>query len=154
MNINILENLGFREEVVEPSINEKGDHELNTQERMYLMNKHLDEQILYESLSSLMDLHQHSFIHHMKEGEQVHLNDYVFQDIEMLSDHYGNVDKSIFSTLNYCETQSGKVLFKELILHPIYDIAKLEKRQKLIQSVQKHSGEIHSILREMKSMEK
>ncbi len=143
-----------KENMIDENIEKKNDNDLNVHERMFLMTKHLDQQILYESLFGLMNINKHSLNHHLNSVQKVHLNDYVFQDIEMLSDHYGNEEKSIFSVLNKCETQSGKVILKELILNPISDISILEKRQKLIQSLHKHSNEIHHIMKEMKSIEK
>ncbi len=150
----LIESFMASSEAVDETVDTKHDHELNVSERMFLMNKHLDEQILYESLNSLMNVNRHSRIHHLTNAQKVQLNDYVFQDIELLSDHYGNESKSIFSVLDQCETQSGRVILKELILHPICDVSILEERQKMIQMIGKHAPQIRGFIHSMKSIEK
>ena len=138
----------------EEEVTKKHDHELEVNERMFLMNKSLDSQIIYESLYNLMNINHHSFTYHLKENQKVMLNNYVFQDIEMLSDHFGNEEKSIFYILNKCETQSGKIMLKELILNPICDTQMLTKRQELIKSLYKHNDKISVMIKNIKKDER
>ncbi len=143
-----------KNEINEEHITKKHDNELEIHERMFLMNKSLDSQIIYESLYSLMNLNNHSFIHHLQDNQKVMLNDYVFQDIELLSDHFGNEEKSIFHILNKCETQSGKIVLKELILNPICDTKILTKRQDFIKSLYSHNDKINVMIKNIKKYEK
>ncbi len=140
--------------VDEENVTKKNDHELEVHERMFLMNKSLDSQIMYESLYNIMNINHHSFIHHLKDNQKVMLNDYVFQDIEMLSDHFGNEEKSIFYILNKCETQSGKIMLKELILNPICDTEMLTKRQELIKTLYNHNDKISVMIKNIKKDER
>ena len=45
----------------------------------------------------------------------VDINEYVFNDIEFLQDHYSNSEKSIFSKLDFCNTKIGSLLLKKLL---------------------------------------
>ncbi len=150
---NLLNNQNNKNNIDENIIEKKNDNELDINDRMFLMNKSLNDQILYESLYSLMNINNHSFIHHLNNSQKVILNDYVFQDIEMLNDHFGNETKSIFYILNKCNTQSGKIILKELILNPICDSNMLIKRQELIRTLHNHSNEISTIISNIKKCE-
>ena len=122
----------------EVDLEAKPDHELNVADRMTLINKSLDEQILYESMFTLMNVNKHTV--EAAEENRVALNDYVYQDIEMLTDHYGSEEKSIFQVINKTQTHSGKIMLKEMLLNPVTDVPLLEKRQKLIKEIGVHKS--------------
>ncbi len=136
----------------EQELEAKPDHELNVTDRMTLINKNLDEQILYESMFTLMSVHPHTV--QAEEEEQATLNDYVFQDIEMLADHYGNEEKSILSVIDKTQTHSGKIMLKEMLLHPITDTTLLEKRQKLIKEMGVHKSALLPHIEKIRGLEK
>ncbi len=130
----------------------KPDHELNVTDRMTLINKSLDEQILYESMFTLMNVNKHSIT--AEEENRATLNDYVYQDIEMLADHYGNEEKSIFHVIDKTQTHSGKIMLKEMLLAPITDVGLLEKRQKLIKEIGVHKKALLPHIEKIKATEK
>ena len=144
----------FPIEAVDATVHEKADHELNATERMHLMNTSLNQQILYESLQGLMaqGASQSSMIA-LRDDQRVTLNEYVFQDIELMADHYGNANKSIFSVLNQTQTMMGKQILKEMLLNPVHDIALLQKRQSLTRQFQAHRGALLPYFQKMKGLE-
>jgi DNA mismatch repair protein MutS len=138
--------------VEEVDLEAKPDHELNVTDRMTLINKSLDEQILYESMFTLMNVNKHTVT--AEEENRATLNDYVYQDIEMLADHYGNEEKSIFQMIDKTQTHSGKIMLKEMLLAPITDISLLEKRQKLIKEIGVHKKALLPHIEKIRATEK
>jgi DNA mismatch repair ATPase MutS len=105
----------FTPETVSPEL--KKEHELNNEDRMFLINKKIDDNFLLEIYENLIEKKNY-----IKNENSVTINDYVFNDVEFLQDHYMNNDKSIFSKLNNCHTKIGSLLLKKLFLNPIHDI--------------------------------
>ena len=108
----------------------KKEHELNTNDRMYLINKNIDDKYKLEIFSNIID--KKNFYN---KTNNIDVNDYVFNDIEFLHDHYLNDANGIFHKINHCKTNMGMLLLKKLLLNPISDRVILKERQKIILSI-------------------
>ena len=126
----------------------KKEHELNNNDRMYLINKKLDEKFLLEIYENLIQKKKY-----IKEEDNVSVNDYVYNDIEFLQDHYLNDEKSIFSKLDNCKTKIGSLILKNIFLKPIYDINTLKKRQHIFQKIASIKQNIDPLLIEIGFLE-
>ena len=134
------------EEVKVPE--DKKEHELDTGDRMHLINKKLDEAFLKDTYEDMIDKKKYVLF-----DNNVNINEYVFNDIEFLQDHYMNSDKSIFVKLNKCKTQMGSIILKNILLKPIYDLDILNKRQNLITKISKVKNELSPLLEKIKLLE-
>jgi len=126
----------------------KEDHELDTNDRMYLINKKIDDQLIIDTYENLIEKKKF-----FKNENLVSVNDYVFNDVEFLHDHYLNTDKGLFNKLNCCRTKMGSLLLKKLFLRPVYDIDLLEKRQEIVLKIKNIKGVIQPILEDIKIIE-
>jgi len=126
----------------------KEDHELDTNDRMYLINKKIDDRLILDTYENLIEKKQ--FI---KNEKLVSINDYVFNDVEFLQDHYSDIEKGLFHKLNKCKTKMGGLLLKKLFLKPVHDIDLLEKRQAIITKIKKIKTVIEPILDNIKIIE-
>jgi hypothetical protein len=115
---------------------------------MYLINKQLDQKFLLEIYENLIQKKKY-----IKEEDNVSVNDYVYNDIEFLQDHYLNDEKSIFSKLDNCKTKIGSIILKNIFLKPIYNIDILKKRQHIFQKMASIQKDIIPILTEIGSLE-
>ena len=136
----------FIPEEVELSL--KKEHELNNDDRMKLINEKIDDNFLLETYENLVN--KKNFI---KDKENVDINNYVFNDIEFLQDHYLDNNKSIFSKLNLTNTKIGGLLLKKIFLNPIYDIKTLKKRQDIFQKISIIKADLTPLLTEIKLLE-
>lgn len=134
----------FLPEEVNPEI--KKEHELNTNDRVHLINKQLDENFLIETFQNLIQKNQYI-------NKNVVINDYVFNDVEFLQDHYLNDDKSIFSKLNKCKTKMGSLLLKQIFFNPLCDINILKQRQSIVSKVDSIKNDLIPLLDEIKILE-
>jgi len=125
----------------------KKEHELNTNDRMILMNKKIDENIITNIYSDIIDKQNLTI------KNDVCMNDYVFNDIEFFNDYYLNDKNSIFSKINNCKTQIGKLLFKKLLLNPISNIKILKERQNIIQNIKSAKNELIPLMNEISILE-
>jgi DNA mismatch repair protein MutS len=126
----------------------KKEHELNTNDRMYLVNKKIDENFLLEIYENLIK--NKNYIH---KNNNISINDYVFNDVEFLQDHYLNDEKGIFHKLNKCKTKMGSLLLKNIFLNPIDNIEILKERQSLIKKISLIKKDVIHILEEIKILE-
>ena len=126
----------------------KKEHELNNDDRMFLINKKIDENFLLEIYNNLIEKKNY-----IQNKNSVTINDYVFNDVEFLQDHYLDDNKSIFSKLNHCHTKIGSLLLKKLFLNPIYDINILKKRQVIFQKITSVKNELYPLLNQIKNLE-
>ena len=131
---------------IDPS--NKKEHELNTSDRMYLINKNLDDNFLIETYENLIQ--KKKFIYDIK---SVEINDYVFNDVEFMQDHYLDDKKGLFGKLNKCQTKMGSLLLKNIFLKPINDLDTLKERQNIIRKISKVKNEIIPLLNEIKILE-
>jgi DNA mismatch repair protein MutS len=133
-------------EEVSPEL--KKEHELNTTDRMHLINKKLDESFIKEIYSDLIEKKKY-----IKNESITDVNDYVFNDVEFMQDHYLDSEKGIFSKLDKCKTKIGSLLLKNLLIKPIYDIQILKDRQSIVNKISKVKDELYPILDEIKYIE-
>ena len=138
----------FMTEDIKPEL--KKEHELNTSDRVHLINKQLDENFLIETYGNLVD--KKKYIGQSLE-QNVDVNDYVFNDVEFLQDHYLNDAKSIFSKLNKCKTKIGSLLLKKIFLNPVYDISILKMRQSIVKEMSLVKDKLLPLLDEIKILE-
>ena len=138
----------FMTEDIKPEL--KKEHELNTSDRVHLINKQLDENFLIETYGNLVN--GKKYIGQSLE-QNVDVNDYVFNDVEFLQDHYLNDAKSIFSKLNKCKTKIGSLLLKKIFLNPIYDINILKIRQSIVKEMSLVKDKLLPLLDEIKILE-
>ena len=126
----------------------KKEHELNTNDRMYLVNKKIDENFLLEIYENL--LLKKNYI---SNNNNIDINDYVFNDVEFLHDHYLNNDKGIFQKLNKCNTKIGSLLLKKIFLNPIHNVDVLKDRQSLFKKISLVKNDLIPIFNEIKLLE-
>ena len=126
----------------------KKEHELNTNDRMFLVNKKIDENFLLEIYENLIN--KKNYIDNIN---NIDVNDYVFNDIEFLNDHYLNEEKGIFKKLDKCKTKIGSLLLKKIFLNPIHNIDILKERQSLFKKVSLIKNELGPLFEEIKTLE-
>jgi len=126
----------------------KKEHELNTNDRMHLINKKLDENFLLEIYNNIIDKKKY-----IKIENNVDINDYVFNDIEFMHDHYLDSKKGIFNKLDTCYTKIGSLILKNILMKPIYDINILKERQKIFQKISFAKKELIPLLNKIKNLE-
>ena len=136
----------FTQENVNPEL--KKDHELSNDDRMLLINKKIDEKFLLEIYENLIDKKKY-----INNQNNVDVNEYVFNDIEFLQDHYSNNEKSIFSKLDFCNTKIGSLLLKKLFLNPIYDVNILKERQDTFKKITLVKNDLIPLLKDIKNLE-
>ena len=126
----------------------KKEHELNTNDRMYLVNKKIDENFLLEIYENLIKKKNY-----IEKNNNIDINDYVFNDVEFLHDHYLNNEKGIFQKLNKCKTKIGSLLLKNIFLNPIHNVEVLKERQLLIKKISNIKNNLLPLLDEIKILE-
>ena len=126
----------------------KKEHELNTNDRMYLVNKKIDENFLLEIYENLIKKKNY-----IEKSNNIEINDYVFNDVEFLHDHYLNNEKGIFQKLNKCKTKIGSLLLKNIFLNPIHNVEVLKERQLLIKKISNVKNDLLLLLDEIKILE-
>ena len=126
----------------------KKDHELNTDDRMHLINKKIDDKFLLEIYENLIEKKNY-----IKNENNVDLNEYVFDDIELLHDHYLNTENGIISKLDMCRTKIGSLLLKNIFMKPTYDINVLKERQDIFQKISSVKDSLYPLIDEVKLLE-
>jgi energy-coupling factor transporter ATP-binding protein EcfA2 len=126
----------------------KNENELNINDRMYLLNKKMDENFLVEIYENLID--KKNFI---EKTNNININDYVFNDIEFLHDHYLNEEKGVFQKLNKCKTKIGSLLLKKIFLNPIHNVNVLKERQLLFNKISFIKNDLTQMFDEIKFLE-
>jgi len=126
----------------------KKEHELNTNDRMHLINKKLDENFLLGIYENIIEKKKY-----IKNENNVDVNDYVFNDIEFMHDHYLDKKKGIFNKLDSCYTKIGSLILKNILMKPIYDINILKERQKIFQKISLAKKELIPLLDKIKNLE-
>lgn len=138
-----------KKEVSIQELKEKNENDLTFDERLLLINNNLDDNNIITIIESLLN---NDDIHNSK----IIVNDYVYQDCELFS-NYGDEKESLFNKLNYCHTNFGTTVFKQILHTPISDITILKDRQnsvknfnnKLATTVSQHLIEIKNIENEI-----
>jgi hypothetical protein len=98
---------------------EKEEHELNTSDRMSLINKQIDENFLMDTYETFLKRDE---VFMENNHTLVDVNDYVFNDVEFLHDHYLNKEKGLFQKLNKCNSKIGSLILQKIFIKPIHDI--------------------------------
>ena len=135
--------------VPELSPEEKKEDELNLDDRMYLMSKQIDTNVtnnIYDGLCKRKNL--------IYQDNLVQVNDYVFNDVELLHDYYLNENNSLFDKLNNCHTKIGSLLLKNILLKPIHDQQILRSRQEYITKINVIKDQLIPIMQNIKAIEK
>lgn len=127
---------------------EKEDADLEIEDRLYLVSKSLEDSFL---IHTFLDILQNDHI--SISFDKTMMNEYVIEDIELLSDHYQNEEKGIFSKINRTQTKMGELVLKKILVHPIYDIDLLKRRQKMIMDIGRVSNLIIPKLKEIRFLE-
>ena len=127
---------------------EKEDADLEIEDRLYLVSKSLEDSFL---IHTFLDILQNDHI--SISFDKTIMNEYVIEDIELLSDHYQNEEKGIFSKINRTNTKMGELVLKKILVHPIYDIDLLKRRQKMIMDIGRVSNLIVPKLKEIRLLE-
>jgi DNA mismatch repair ATPase MutS len=126
----------------------KKEHELNTNDRMHFINKKLDENFLLGIYENIIEKKKY-----IKNENSVEINDYVFNDIEFLHDHYLDFKKGILSKLDTCYTKMGSLILKNILMKPLYNINIIKERQKIYQKISLAKNEIIPLLIIIKNIE-
>ena len=132
----------------EISPEEKKEEELNLDDRMHLMSKQIDNNVIhniYDGLCKRKNL--------IYQDNLVEINDYVFNDVELLHDYYLNENNSLFDKLNKCHTKIGSLLLKNILLKPVYDQKILLSRQNYLNKINNIKDQLIPIMKNIKSIE-
>jgi energy-coupling factor transporter ATP-binding protein EcfA2 len=146
INLEHIKNYLGQNDDTDPEL--KKEHELNNNDRMFLINRKIDENFVLEIYDNLIERKKY-----IKDESIVDVNDYVFNDVEFLHDHYLDDSKGIFQKLDKCNTKMGSLILKNIFLKPIHDVSILKKRQIIFQKISKIKNRIDPILKEVKILE-
>lgn len=142
----IIKNYLFKTDNTNPEL--KKEDELSENDRMYLINKKIDQTFITNTYEALINKKKYIY-----NEDTVDVNDYVFSDIEFLHDHYLDDMKGIFSKLNGCHTKFGSLILKNIFLKPIHNVTILKKRQQIFQSMITIKDKIQPLLLEVQELE-
>ena len=149
MNINPNEILNMMMNKAQPkNVDEKKDHELDFNDRLFLVSKNLDNQLknsLYENLIENKNL--------LFTQDNCLINDYVYNDVEFMHDHYLNEANGIISKMNYCKTKVGSILLKKILVSPINNIEILKNRQLYVKKIIPLLSKIEKLMSEIGTIE-
>jgi DNA mismatch repair protein MutS len=126
----------------------KKEHELDVNDRMFLINKNIDNTFLENTYENMINKKEY-----ILNNNTVDVNDYVFNDIEFLHDHYLDPTKGIFSKLNKCHTKMGSLILKNILSKPIHDINILKDRQNIIKKIGKVKNSIIPLFTKINKLE-
>lgn len=132
----------------ERSSEEKDENELNLEDRLYLISKKLDNQNKNELYENLID--NKNLLFHK---DECLINDYVYNDVEFMHDHYLNIDNGLYSKINNCTTKVGSILLKKILTKPINNIEILRKRQEYVKKIIPIYNKLKKNLNEIKDIE-
>jgi DNA mismatch repair protein MutS len=126
----------------------KKENELDNNDRMHLISKKLDDAFLQETYDNIINNKKY-----VVNDNTVDVNDYVFNDIEFLHDHYLNDEKGIFIKLNKCHTKIGSLILKNILLKPIHNVNVLKDRQNIFNKVSNIKNQLLPLLMKTKELE-
>ncbi len=127
---------------------EKNDNELSLEDRLYLVSKNIDnnnKNELYENIIENKNL--------LFTKNDCLINDYVYNDVEFMSDHYNNSENGLYSKINNCSTKVGSILFQKILKTPINDIDILKKRQEYVKNILPIYNKIKPLIMKIKEIE-
>ncbi len=137
-----------KEEKVKKRAEEKTENELDVNDRLYLMNKRMEDIYLVDTFLDI--LKTDTLILEIPTSK---MNSYVIDDIELFGDHFGNEDKGIFQKINCTKTKMGEMVLKNILKNPIYDINILRRRQKMILDLGRMKKDIGTRLKRIREIE-
>jgi hypothetical protein len=115
---------------------------------MKLINKKMDDNFLIETYNNFLDKRNDL---NCKNCSNV--NEYVFDDVEFISDHYKNKNRGLLTKIDKCNTRVGKILLEKIITKPINDVGVLKERQEIIKKVSLIKSRLLPIYSEIKDLE-
>lgn len=127
---------------------EKDENELNLNDRLYLISKNLDNQVkneLYENLIESKNL--------LFNKDDCIINDYVYNDVEFMHDHYLDEQNGLYNKINKCSTKVGSILLKKILTRPINNLDILKKRQIYVKKILPISDKLKKYLNEIEHIE-
>jgi len=127
---------------------EKNENELSLEDRLYLVSKNIDnnnKNELYENIIENKNL--------LFTQNDCLINDYVYNDVEFMSDHYNNSENGLYSKINNCSTKVGSILFQKILKKPINDIDILKKRQEYVRKILPIYDKIKPLIMKIKEIE-
>lgn len=130
------------------TVEEKEENELNLEDRLYLITKQMDNSLKTQIYRNLID-NQNLLI----ENNNSNVNDYVYNDVEFLQDHYSNSNNGLFQKLNFCQTKVGSILFEKILTKPTHDIQILKKRQYYLSKINDCFPELYALFGSIKEIE-
>lgn len=130
------------------AVEDKEENELNLEDRLYLITKQMDNNLKTQIYKNLID-NQNLLVDNNKSL----VNDYVYNDVEFLQDHYSNSENGLFNKLNFCQTKMGTLLFEKILMKPIHDIKILKKRQEYLLKVDNQFEELKNLFSKIKDIE-
>jgi DNA mismatch repair ATPase MutS len=142
----IFNNLNKKETEKKPE--EKDEKDLTSSDRMHLISKQIEDSFL---ISAFLEIIKIDSI--LLDFPSVSMNTYVFEDVELFSDHHQNESLSVFSKINHTKTVMGENALKKILNKPLYDIQTLKQRQFIINKVSNLRNQILPKLKEIKSIE-
>ena len=87
---------------------EKNENELSLEDRLYLVSKNIDnnnKNELYENIIENKNL--------LFTQNDCLINDYVYNDVEFMSDHYNNSENGLYSKIIIVQQRLGQYYFKK-----------------------------------------
>ena len=130
------------------AVEDKEENELNLEDRLYLITKQMDNNLKTQIYKNLID-NQNLLV----DNNKSFVNDYVYNDVEFLQDHYSNSENGLFNKLNFCQTKMGTLLFEKILMKPIHDIKILKKRQEYLSKVDNQFEELKNLFSKIKDIE-
>ena len=133
---------------INQDITSKKENELTDDDRMKLINKKMDDNFLIETYNNFLDKRNDL---NCKNCSNV--NEYVFDDVEFISDHYQNKNRGLLTKIDKCNTRIGKILLEKIITKPINDVGVLKERQEIIKKISLIKSKLSPIYSEIKDLE-
>lgn len=93
-------------------------------------------------------------INKLFDNSLVTINDSLYQDIELFTDHLNNENNSIFSKLNMTTTYFGKIFLKNKLSSPTYDVDSLNIQKENIQNILSNKNIFIEKLNNIQNLEK
>ena len=127
---------------------EKNENELDMNDRLYLISKNLDNQLKNDLYENLIDNKNLLF-----SQDDCIINDYVYNDVEFMHDHYLNEENGLYSKINKCSTKVGSILLKKILIKPINNIDILKNRQSYVKKILPHYEKIKVLMEKIRLLE-
>jgi DNA mismatch repair ATPase MutS len=122
------------------------DEELSIDDRINIIKQNeMEIESLIENTLSIEKLFSEN---------SVRLNDSLFQDIELFTDHLNNEEHSLFNKLDNTITYFGKIFLKNKLKSPTYNLDELNIQKNNINKFLPNTNEYLKVLTNIKDLEK